>query len=65
MVSKIIQELKCVQRWRRGCLTKREGGFLKNHMTGDDNPIGRDIKILISFVVGRVSKKYTKSGTWI
>jgi hypothetical protein len=33
-------------------------------MTGDDNPIGRDIKILISFVVGRVSKKYTKSGTW-
>jgi hypothetical protein len=33
-------------------------------MTRDDNPIGRDIKILISFVVGRVSKKDTKSGTW-
>jgi len=63
-VSKIIQELKCIQRWQRGCLAKQEGGFLKNHMTRDDNLIGRDIKTLVSFVVERVPKKDTKSGTW-
>ena len=34
------------------------------HMSGYDDPIGRDIKTPITFMIGGITKKHTHGGMW-
>jgi hypothetical protein len=58
--------VRCVQKLEgRRCggavpLSERKGSLIKDDVSGDDYLVGRHVKIAISFVVSRVTKKSTQ-----
>lgn len=45
-----------------GKLSKGQGGFIKNNMSGDDESVGGEVETAIPLVIGGISKEDAKSG---
>ena len=59
-ISKILKKIQCCRSGRIGHLDKEKCGFIKNHVTGDDDSVGNRIKTHpVSFVMIEIPEKDT------
>jgi hypothetical protein len=59
-----IQKLKIIRMNCVGRVGERESGLVKGHMTGDNNPVGGEVKAAVSLMMRRVASENAKSGAW-
>ena len=52
-----IQKLKVRTLARAITLSKREGSFIKDDMPRDDDAVGREVKVAVSFVMVGIAKE--------